>query len=326
MERLEEAIESYKKAIENLDFVEADDYQSRVLNILTARDNVAQILNEIRSLPINSNEFSHLGKLDQLLKNKAKEIIGNIGRTTFVNFQKTILPPVNSWWWFLDELQFNPIWTILAGIFITLSLTFTVEISGRFLGTGPNFIGVFSTVSQVFLTLLASSTFTKIGREWIEKILFNVGFAWKFREKSKAGFSLGVLIIVLALRFSLPSIAIYYNNWGLEFQKDRDLANAISHYQRAISLNPDYAEAHYSLGNAYEDLFDYERALSEYRVAVSIDDKFYDAYNNLARLYILHKKDYARALKIINKALELEPNEKSVLYIFHLVQVQVLYL
>ena len=75
-----------------------------------------------------------------------------------------------------------------------------------------------------------------------------------------------------------------------------------------------YAEAHYNLANAFEDIPDYDKALEQYQQAINIDPTFYPAYNNLARLYIMRRQDYAAALRLLDRAMSLHPQEPSVQY------------
>lgn len=210
----------------------------------------------------------------------------------------------------------NPIWIILAGFFLTISVSFTTEITRRFLSGGADFLSTFSTLSQAILTLLAGSTFTQVGRDWLIRVFRSVGIERQFRDRWIAGLAFIVLSIVLTLRFSLPAIAIFYNNWGYRLQDQGLLASALANYQRAISLNPDYAEAHYNLARIYEEVLEYDKALGEYQLAIRSDDKFYFPYNNLARLFIVLRNDYAGALKLIEHTFDKskEPQVQYSLY------------
>jgi Flp pilus assembly protein TadD len=99
---------------------------------------------------------------------------------------------------------------------------------------------------------------------------------------------MALLVALLGLRLSLPSIARTYNNQGYQHREAGQLTSALYDLRRAISLNPDYPEAHYNLGLLYEDLLDTNSAQAEYQVAAQggLDA----AYNNLARIYILQGK------------------------------------
>lgn len=150
---------------------------------------------------------------------------------------------------------------------------------------------------------------------WGEKVVswFRVRFNWRWTALF-AGLG---LVLVLALVESLPAVARYYNNRGLELQQQGQIQAAIEHYQRALSLKRNYPEAHYNLGDAYEEIPNYDRALEEYQRAIDTDVSFYEAYNNLSRLYILRRRDYGAALKLLDRAMNLKPREPSVRYSLH---------
>jgi len=84
-----------------------------------------------------------------------------------------------------------------------------------------------------------------------------------------------------------------------------------------LLLRPSYAEARYNLADAYEDIPDYDKAVDEYQKAIDADVTLYPAYANLARLYILRRKDPGSALKLLDRGLSNDPQEVSVKYSFH---------
>jgi DNA-binding winged helix-turn-helix (wHTH) protein/Tfp pilus assembly protein PilF len=118
----------------------------------------------------------------------------------------------------------------------------------------------------------------------------------------------------VAIAEMLPPLARHFNNKGTEFQSRGELQAAIGEYRGALLLRPSYAEARYNLANAYEEIPDYEKAIEEYQKAIDSDVTFYAAYNNLARLYILRRRDPGAALRLIDRALSLNPQETSVQY------------
>jgi tetratricopeptide (TPR) repeat protein len=323
MDSLGEAIESYQAALETLENPpqrEEDDAESKVFSALIARDKVAHVLADPRD--ITPEELKRLAELDERLESRVSTINPRIKPTTLATWLKTVQPAENAWWWSLFKSKPNPLWGIFAGLCITGSLSITAEISRRFLSVGPDFLGVFSTLLQGLLALLAGSTFTEVGREWIERVLSHLGTAWKFQPQWKTGLALAVLFVVLALRFSLPTIARFYNEHGVRLQRNGQVTRAIESYRRAIRLNPDSVQAHYNLATAYEDVLSYNLAITEYQTAIGGDDKFYAAINNLARLYILRRKDDASALELLKRAFKIElkvdpPKKNFVQYSFY---------
>ncbi|HEY7404723.1 MAG TPA: tetratricopeptide repeat protein [Candidatus Angelobacter sp.] len=123
-----------------------------------------------------------------------------------------------------------------------------------------------------------------------------------------------ILLFTGAFFFARSPIARFYNNHGVRLQQNGELGKAIEKYKLALFFNPGYAEAHYNLADAYEEIPDYDRAAQEYRRAIDADLTFYEAYNNLSRLYILQRRDYGAALKLLDRAMNLKPKEPAVQY------------
>lgn len=205
-------------------------------------------------------------------------------------------------------------WDLAAGASIALSLSVGTEISLRFLGGGTDWIGAFSAMVQVLLAILASSTFTEAGRAWLDRVLERRGKPQCRRAPWRAGIAAAVLGLIVALRLSLPVIAIQYNNHGQKQAERGEITSALRSFRRAISLAPDLAVAHYNLAGSEESLGDYDAAVGEYRLAREAAPHRYEIYNNLARLYLLHQKNPSAALDLIFKARQLGPKEPRVLY------------
>ena len=75
---------------------------------------------------------------------------------------------------------------------------------------------------------------------------------------------------------------------------------AMEYYQRAITINPRYAEAHNNLGNLYKKLGNFEKAKSSYEIALKIKPELYEATYNLGTIF--HDMDQYNLA--INKYLE----------------------
>lgn len=123
----------------------------------------------------------------------------------------------------------------------------------------------------------------------------------------------GVAVVIAEM---IAPAARHFNNAGVELQGKGDIQSAIDEYRRALLLRPTYAEARYNLADAYEEIPDYDKAATEYQKAIDSDVTLYAAYNNLARLYILRRKDYGAALKLLDRGLTSGPKETSVKYSF----------
>ena len=98
-----------------------------------------------------------------------------------------------------------------------------------------------------------------------------------------------------------------YNNLGNVYNKQGLLDEAIKEYRMAISIKPDYTEAHNNLGVVYEKNGQFDEAIKEYRMAIKINPDLYEAYNNLGNIYINQEK-LDEAIKEYLTALRLKPD------------------
>lgn len=89
----------------------------------------------------------------------------------------------------------------------------------------------------------------------------------------------------------------------------KDPQEKIVFYNKAIELNPNYAEAYNYRGLAYNDKKYYEMALSDYNKAIAFNPNYANSYNNRGNYYAMVKKEYDRALQEYNKAITLSPKD-----------------
>jgi len=101
--------------------------------------------------------------------------------------------------------------------------------------------------------------------------------------------------------------AIAYNNRGNVYQYLEQYDKAISDYNKAIELNPNYAKAYNNRGVAYDDLKQYDKAISDYTKALELNPNYAEAYNNRGLVYS-DLKQYGKAISDFNKVIELNPN------------------
>ena len=91
------------------------------------------------------------------------------------------------------------------------------------------------------------------------------------------------------------------------------LEDAIEAYNRALSNEPDNAEAHYNMGNALKDQEKLEEAIDAYRKALSIKPDYADAYVNMGNV-LTDQEKLEDAIEAYNGALSNEPDNAEAYY------------
>jgi len=88
---------------------------------------------------------------------------------------------------------------------------------------------------------------------------------------------------------------------------------AISRYNEAIKLNPNFFEAYYNRGVVYGISQNYIQAISDYTQAIKINPSFEVAYNNRGAAY-KDLKNYSQAISDYTQAIKLNPNYANAYY------------
>jgi tetratricopeptide (TPR) repeat protein len=110
----------------------------------------------------------------------------------------------------------------------------------------------------------------------------------------------------LALEELYPKDAVAYNERGFAYIKKGDYDRAISDFNKAIRLDPQYVAAYYNRGFAYSEKGDYDRAIADHSEATRLDPQLGIAYFGRGFAYN-DKGDYDHAISDLNKAIRLEP-------------------
>lgn len=76
-----------------------------------------------------------------------------------------------------------------------------------------------------------------------------------------------------------------YRESGLEYQRGGNLAQALSFYQKAIAIYPNFFMVYNDLGIVYEALGSFDRAEESYLKSIKINPAYASAYTNLALFY-----------------------------------------
>jgi tetratricopeptide (TPR) repeat protein len=100
---------------------------------------------------------------------------------------------------------------------------------------------------------------------------------------------------------------VIWNKIGIAHHQMQQLDAARKHYERAIKLNPKYAEALNNLGTVYYARKSYRRATSYYNKALKITPDSASVYSNLGTAYFARKK-YKEASEAYQTALKLDPD------------------
>ncbi|TRU05080.1 MAG: serine protease [Microcystis sp. Msp_OC_L_20101000_S702] len=104
-----------------------------------------------------------------------------------------------------------------------------------------------------------------------------------------------------------PNFAEAYNNRGLLYYNQQKYELALADYSKAIEINPNFALAYNNRGGIYYNQQKYELALADFNKAIEINPNLAEAYLNRGGIYYNQQK-YELALADFNKAIEINPN------------------
>jgi len=107
-----------------------------------------------------------------------------------------------------------------------------------------------------------------------------------------------------------PSGQQIHNNLGDVYARQGDLRKAVEEFQKAIEINPNYADAYHNLANTYQQMGQIDAAVENYQKALSINPKLWQSYQNMAAIYF-NAGDFPKALENIKKALEIDPQNQQ---------------
>jgi len=104
-----------------------------------------------------------------------------------------------------------------------------------------------------------------------------------------------------------PNVAFAHYNRALALQAINRPADALASYDRVLRLTPDYADAYVNRGNALRDLKRPDEALASYDRALSLKPDFAQAFNNRGSV-LFDAKRTDEALASYDRALQLMPD------------------
>jgi tetratricopeptide (TPR) repeat protein len=100
---------------------------------------------------------------------------------------------------------------------------------------------------------------------------------------------------------------IAHNNLGYALLQKGGVDEAIVHFQKALQINPDYAEAHNNLGNALLQKGQVDEAIAQYQKTLQIKPERAEVHNNLGYA-LLQKGSVDEAIVHFQKALHINPD------------------
>jgi tetratricopeptide (TPR) repeat protein len=103
-----------------------------------------------------------------------------------------------------------------------------------------------------------------------------------------------------------PDSAVIQNKIGIAYHQMLKMDIAKRYYERAIKIDPKYAEAINNLGTVYYSRKSYVRSIRFYRRALRLSPNSASVYSNLGTAYFA-RKDYKKASETYQKALSLDP-------------------
>jgi tetratricopeptide (TPR) repeat protein len=159
---------------------------------------------------------------------------------------------------------------------------------------------------------------------WSSRIIFAImlGHLEKRAMTLRTGIILGAVFFFLAgcatekpaERAPLPQeTAQTYFNRGVEFSQKGDFKKAVSDYNKAIDVNPEFVVAYLNRGYSYSRMGEFDKAISDYTKAIELNARYAVAYHNRGFVY-RRMGEYDRAIVDLTKAIEIDPKYASAYY------------
>lgn len=123
----------------------------------------------------------------------------------------------------------------------------------------------------------------------------------------------GCSAIIQAGQDSPKRLARAFNNRGVAYKFKGEYDRALEDYDRAILLNPGYANAYNNRGVIYRLRGEYDRAIKDYDEAIWLDSNVPASFYNRGIAYT-EKQDYDHALGDFDVVLRFNPKNALALY------------
>ena len=114
------------------------------------------------------------------------------------------------------------------------------------------------------------------------------------------------LDLIDTLSTDYPNESLLFNIRGACYASLGQLDIAVQSYEKALSIKPDYAKAHYNLGGALQELDKLHDSAKSYENAIALEPENAQAHNNLA--IVLRELDQLEEAEVsCRKAIVLDP-------------------
>jgi len=115
-----------------------------------------------------------------------------------------------------------------------------------------------------------------------------------------------------SIKINPKNYRVYYD-MGKAYESKKDYDKAIKFYQKAITLNPKDENLYNDIGRVYWNIQQYDESLYSYQEAIKINSKNVDFYYNIGIIYSDIKKEYKKAIKILNEGMILSPKDTNLI-------------
>jgi len=103
-----------------------------------------------------------------------------------------------------------------------------------------------------------------------------------------------------------PRNPVYLNKLGIALHQQEALGLALKYYERAVKVDPQYADAENNVGTIWYQRKKYGKAIKAYEKAIKMRDDMAVLYSNLGYAYFGEKK-YGEAIAAFRQGLLLDP-------------------
>jgi tetratricopeptide (TPR) repeat protein len=140
---------------------------------------------------------------------------------------------------------------------------------------------------------------------------FHAGLGTAYYQEKQTDAAVSQYQMAFQIQPDFQEALAAHNNLAYGLLKQGRINDAIDQFQQVLKINPDQAEAHNALGDCYFQSGRMNEALAEYGKAASLQPDFALAQNNFG--FTLFQTGHAReAIAHFQKALEIAPNDADV--------------